>query len=64
MRERLRAIDDGLAERERAEAASVDAARQHVAEEHAAARPTEQYTVEELNGPTSPEPTAGSQPAG
>lgn len=48
LRERLRAIDDGLAERERAEAASVDAARQHVAEEHAAARPTEQYSVDEL----------------
>ena len=48
LRERLREIDDGLAERERAEAASLEGARQHVSEEHAAARPTEQYSVDEL----------------
>jgi hypothetical protein len=48
LRERLREIDGALAERERAEAASLEAARQHVSEEHAAARPTEQYSVDEL----------------
>jgi hypothetical protein len=48
LRERLREIDDGLAERERAEAASLEGARKHVSEEHAAARPTEQYSVDEL----------------
>lgn len=55
LRVRLREIDDGLAERERAEAATVEAARRQVSEEHAAARPTEQYTVEELTG-DEPEP--------
>jgi hypothetical protein len=48
LRERLRELDDGLADRERAEAATLEAARQHVSEEHAAARPTEQYSVDEL----------------
>lgn len=48
LRLRLREIDDGLAERDRARAVSLARARRHVEEEHAAARPTEQFSVDEL----------------
>jgi hypothetical protein len=48
LRTRLREIDDGLAERDRERAETVSSARRHVEEERAAARPTEQYSVDEL----------------
>ena len=48
LRLRLRQIDDGLAERDRARAASLARARHHIEEERATARPTEQFSVDEL----------------
>jgi hypothetical protein len=48
LRLRLRQIDDGLAERDRERATTLARARHHVEEEHAAARPTEQFSVDEL----------------
>lgn len=48
LRLRMRQIDDGLAERDRERDAALAKARRHVEEEHAAARPTQQYSVDEL----------------
>lgn len=48
LRLRIREIDDGLAERDRERDAALANARRHVEEEHAAARPTQQYSVDEL----------------
>ena len=48
LRLRIREIDDGLAERDREREAALANARRHVEEEHAAARPTQQYSVDEL----------------
>ena len=48
LRVRLREIDDGLAVRDREREAAVANARRHVEEERSAARPTEQFSVDEL----------------
>jgi hypothetical protein len=51
LRLRVRNIDDALAERDRKREAALAKARRHVEEEHSAARPTEQFTVDELTKP-------------
>jgi hypothetical protein len=51
LRLRLREIDDALAERDRERQAALAKARRQVEEEHSAARPTEQFTVDELTKP-------------
>jgi hypothetical protein len=55
LRLRLRQIDDGLAERDREREAALAKARRHVEEEHAAARPTQQYSVDELTSGGNPD---------
>ena len=48
LRLRLRQIDDGLAEREREREATLAKARRRAEEEHAAARHTQPYSVDDL----------------
>ena len=48
LRLRLRQVDDGLEERGRERAEALAGARRHVEEEHAAARHTQMYSVDEL----------------
>ncbi len=48
LRLQLRQIDEGLEKRDRERAATLAAARRHVEEEHAAARPTQQFAADDL----------------
>jgi hypothetical protein len=48
LRLRLREIDEGLASRQRARAATVAKARRHVHEEHVAVQPTRTFAVKDL----------------
>jgi hypothetical protein len=55
LRERIRAIDDELAKRDEARAEALAAARRHVDEEHEAARPTQQLSVDQIASAGDPE---------
>jgi hypothetical protein len=48
LRQRLREIDEGLASRDLAQAATLAKARRHVHEERVAVQPTQQFSVEDL----------------